>query len=167
MWAQGPALATCPRSRCTDPFKLLQLHANNDETNIRQPYGFWGGLIVSHGLLHDSTKNNPTKNNPSLLKWLTPILTVAHISIELDLFTPNVSSVFHRHVTHRCGPRPSSRPGLRRPKERPKDRGPSTWRWSDLQNCWRGIGLTFCRLTITHLNNQNMAKYACFSIVFD
>ena len=24
MWARGPALVTCPRSRCTDPLKLLQ-----------------------------------------------------------------------------------------------------------------------------------------------
>ena len=40
----------------------------------KQPYSFWGGLIVLHGLLHDSSKNNP-----SLLKWLTTILTVAHI----------------------------------------------------------------------------------------
>ena len=65
---------TCPRSRCTDPLKLIQLHANNDETNISNLIVFGGDLIVLHGFLHDSTKMNPP-----LLKWLTTILTVAHI----------------------------------------------------------------------------------------
>ena len=43
----------------------------------KPPYSFLGGLIVLHGLLHDSSKNNP-----SLLKWLTTILTVAHILLQ-------------------------------------------------------------------------------------